>query len=201
MALPIVHLLTARRFAQDKPELAACPEYYLGAVAPDGIAVRDGNDKSRKGEIHLGNWNAFQPERVLAYWAERSAPFDIGWGVHVLTDAAWRPAKDIPQLLDEGGRLRVKIYYNDCGLADFSLLARLPEAAQALDLAGRAAAPQDHPLLTGSELAAWRDFLTEFYAKPMPWAPPARYIDEAYILAFIERVQDTIKEIYRRSKT
>ena len=198
MALPIVHLLTARRFAADKPHLARCPEYYLGAVAPDGIAVRDGEDKSRKDEIHLGNWIRPRPERVLAYWAERSSPFDIGWGVHVLTDAAWKPAKDFPQLLDGDGRLPARVYYNDCGLAEFALLAHRLEAGEALDCMGRARAPAGHPLLTGPEIAAWRDFLTEFYARPNPWTPPARYIDEAYALAFVERAQKFLNDIYRR---
>ncbi len=201
MALPIVHLLTARRWAENQPALAECPEYYLGAVAPDGIAVRDGNDKSHKDEIHLGNWNDLRPERVLAYLRERSAPFDLGWAVHVLTDAVWSPGKNLPRLLDGNGRLRTDIYYNDCGLAEFALLAHRPEARHALRLQGYARAPQDHPLLSGAEIAAWRDYLTEYYVRPMPWKPPARFLDEGFVLGFVERAQSTLNDILGRYRS
>ena len=32
MALPMVHLMMAWKWAQDKPELRENPDYYLGAV-------------------------------------------------------------------------------------------------------------------------------------------------------------------------
>ena len=52
MALPMVHLLAAWAWAQDKPELKNNPDFYLGTLSPDAIHIRDGNDKSRKNEIH-----------------------------------------------------------------------------------------------------------------------------------------------------
>lgn len=42
MPLPMVHLLTARRWAQNRPALRDCPEFYLGVIAPDAIHTRPG---------------------------------------------------------------------------------------------------------------------------------------------------------------
>ena len=86
MALPMVHLLAAWAWAQDKPELKDNPDFYLGTLSPDAIHIRDGNDKSRKNDIHLNNWRRPDPDSVLRYWMEHSTPFDIGYGIHVLLD-------------------------------------------------------------------------------------------------------------------
>ena len=65
MALQMVHLLTARLWALAHAEYRDCPEFYLGAISPDAIHIRDGNDKSHKNEIHLNNWRSPDPDRVF----------------------------------------------------------------------------------------------------------------------------------------
>ena len=115
MALPMVHLLAARRWAQGHPEYLECPEFYLGAISPDAIHVRDHDDKSHKNAVHLNNWISPHPDEVLAYWRTREAPFDIGYGVHVLTDGQWVPRyrRLVPQVLLPDGRVDTKRYYGD----------------------------------------------------------------------------------------
>ena len=91
MALTMVHLLAADRWAQGRPAYRDCPEFYYGAISPDAVHVRDGYDKSHKNEIHLNNWCELHEDDVLNYWHRRFTPFDVGYGVHVLTDAQWVP--------------------------------------------------------------------------------------------------------------
>ena len=200
MALPIVHLLAAQSWAKDKPALAQCPEFYLGAISPDGIHIRDGKDKSRKNEIHLGNWGALHPERVYEYWTEHFSPFDIGYGIHVLTDAFWGPMlrRQLPELLSPEGRVRTDIYYSDTQRTDFDLLAHVAEAADILDLIARAEVPQAHPLLTKEELGAWRATVLEYYRRPCPVNAPAVYVTEAYVQEFLRQARPFLCDITRR---
>ena len=86
MALSMVHLLLARSWARGHEAYLECPEFYLGAISPDAMHVRFHDDKSRKDEFHLGNWGSVHVERVHEYWRERFTPFDVGYGIHALTD-------------------------------------------------------------------------------------------------------------------
>ena len=70
MALSMVHLLLARRWARGHEEYLECPEFYLGAISPDAMHIRFHDDKSRKDEFHLGNWGSVHEEKVHAYWRE-----------------------------------------------------------------------------------------------------------------------------------
>ena len=89
MALTMVHLLAADLWARRHAEYLGCPEFYLGAISPDAIHIRYHGDKARKDEFHLYNWRSLHREPLLEYWRERRGPFDIGYGVHVLTDCQW----------------------------------------------------------------------------------------------------------------
>ena len=112
MALPMVHLLMAWKWAQDKPELRENPDYYLGTISPDAIHVRDHDDKSHKNEVHLNNWRRPDPDAVLRYWVEHHTPFDIGYGVHVLLDGQWATEfrARFPQMLLPNGKPNPDIY-------------------------------------------------------------------------------------------
>ena len=200
MALPIVHLLAARAWAQDKPALRECPEFYLGAIAPDAIHVRYGNDKSRKNEFHLGNWISPHPEQVHAYWAERFTPFDIGYGIHVLTDGKWVPRYKaaFPGLIKPDGKIHVEQYYTDTWQADFALMAHHPEIQAIFELIRRAEPPEGNPFLTKAEFEKWKGIVLEGYQKPCPASGEVRFITEAYVEAFIHDVQDYLNETTRR---
>ena len=157
MALQMVHLLTARLWAQGHEEYRDCPEFYLGAISPDAIHIRDGSDKSRKNEFHLYNWMKPDVEKVLEYWREYHSPFDIGYGIHVLTDAQWVPRyrSRVPQLVYPDGKIDIATYYNDTYVTDFELY-RDCGGKELFDLIERGEAPDNHPLLTRDEFAQWK---------------------------------------------
>ncbi len=197
MALTMVHLLVADLWAQGHPQYLDCPGYYYGAISPDAIHVRDGNDKSHKNEIHLNNWGVLHRQDVVDYWRDHRTPFDVGYGVHVLTDAQWVPRyrERLPGLLP-GGKLDIPRYYNDTFVTDFALRDQTPRIADILDMIERADTPTDHPLLTAHEFSAWRDILLEAYRGECPRHEPVRYITADYVREFVGDSIPLIDEVF-----
>ena len=200
MALEMVHLLAAWNWAQDKPELLNNPDYYLGAISPDAIHIRDGNDKSHKNEIHLNNWRCPDPERVLEYWRENHSPFDIGYGVHVLLDGQWtvRFKEQLKGMLYPDGRPNPDIYYNDTLVTDFEIYHQSPLIPFLMDMVSKGSAPENHPLLTADEFSGWRDETIRFYQGPCPKNEPVRYVTGEYVEAFLKDCNRLIDQTYRR---
>lgn len=200
MALPMVHLIAARRFAQDKSGLFGNADYYFGAIAPDSIHIRDGNDKSHKDYVHLGNWRRPQPENVVAYWQEHFTPFDIGYGIHVLLDGQWACGfrRDFPEMLIEGRKPDPAIYYNDTCRCDFEFYEKLPERAELFALVARGCAPEDHPYLTRAEFDGYRASIMKFYDRECPMKSPNRFITTEYIRGFLDRCTDMMQDCYER---
>ncbi len=187
MALTMVHLLVADRWCEGHPEYRESPEFFYGVISPDAIHIRDGNDKSHKDEIHLNNWRSPHPEEVIAYWRRHFTPFDVGYGVHVLADGQWVPRyrQRLPGIMRPDGLLNTDIYYNDTFVTDFRLCRTDPRLQEILKMIGRAGTPADHPLLTAYELSQWREKILEAYRGECPKNAPVRFIDEAYVMAFV----------------
>ncbi len=199
MALQMAHLLVAREWARAHEEYLSCPEFYFGAISPDAMHIRCGSDKSRKDEFHLYNWREPHVDRVLEYWEKHHSPFDIGYGIHVLTDAQWVPRfrARLPELMDENGKLDTATYYNDTYVTDFELYHDCG-GREIFDLIGRGAAPEDHPLLTKAEFDAWRQDMMALYRGECPKSDPVKYIDRKYVEDFVLDAQAMLHEVYQK---
>ena len=200
MALTMVHLLAADLWAQGHPEYLESPEFYYGAISPDAVHIRDGGDKSHKNEIHLNNWISPHPDDVISYWMARSAPFDIGYGVHVLTDGQWVPRykEKLPGILRPNGLLNTDIYYNDTFVTDFRLLRAQPRLQRLLDMVAVAETPREHPLLEGYMFRQWRADLLEACRGECPRHDPVRFIDVVYVNAFVKDAIPLIEKTYQK---
>lgn len=200
MAFPMVHLMAAERWAQTHEEYLNCPEYYLGAISPDAVHIRDHDDKSHKNEIHLNNWLRSHPDEVLAYWREHHTPFDIGYGIHVLTDGQWVPRyrKDFPGIVKPDGSVRTDIYYNDTYVVDFQLYRENGAGERLFGFVEKGKAPTDHPLLGYYEFDEWRKETAASYRGECPKNGPLTYITREYIEKFVEDCQVLFEETYRR---
>lgn len=198
MALTMVHLLAADRWARGHEEYLQDPGFFYGAISPDAIHVRDGNDKSHKNEIHLMNWNSPHPEEVLAYWERHAAPFDIGYGVHVLTDGQWVPRfkARLPGMMRPDGKLNTDIYYNDTFVTDFRLYHANPRLGEVLRLIEIADTPDDHPLLTAYELSRWRTMILDTYRGECPAHEHVRFVDEEYVMSFVDDCIGLIDDVF-----
>ena len=198
MALPMVHLLVARRWTKDHPEYASDADFYLGTISPDAIHIRDHDDKSHKNAIHLNNWTALHPQEVLDYWCDHPTPFDIGYGIHVLTDALWvkERLEKLPQLNLPDGNLNKELYYRDTFVTDFALYRAGVKRLFGILEKGRA--PKDHPLLTYDEFTQWQQKVIEAYRGECPKQGKAAYITCAYARRFVESCQNELNSIYGR---
>jgi len=201
MALSMVHLLVAEKWARLHPELHGCPEFYLGAISPDAIHVRYKSDKSRKNEFHLNNWVTPHPEDVVAYWNEYRTAFDIGYGVHVLTDGQWVPRNKQrhPGMYFENGFLNTDVYYNDTFVTDFALNRNTPWAKDVFSMIERAVPVSGHPYLTFEEFDIWRNTIIDTYKGECPMNNPVQFITEKYVLDFVEDSLEMIEDTHRRA--
>lgn len=200
MALPMVHLLVAWAWAQDKPELRENPDYYLGAISPDAVHIRDGNDKSHKNEIHLNNWRTPDADAVLRYWANHQTPFDIGYGIHVLLDGQWAVGfrKRFPEMLRPDGKPDPQIYYNDTLITDFELYHHSKLTRFLMQMVREGHAPSDHALLGAREFTLWQRDTIRFYQRPCPAEGPIRFISRDYVDCFMKECLPLMNLTYER---
>ena len=200
MALPMVHLLTAHAWAQDKPELLNNPDYYLGAISPDAIHIRDGSDKSRKNITHMGNWREMLPSAILNYWQNHNSAFDMGYGVHALTDGLWtvRFHRELTGMLLPNGKPDPEIYYNDTLIVDFRLFHEHPLTQFLMDMLRRGTAPDKHPLLSAHEIDAWRTDTLAFYERPCDRHAPVRFITYDYVQRFLADCTVYLNNVWER---
>ena len=177
MALVMVHLLVAREWAALHPEYLDSPEYYFGAIAPDAIHVRDGNDKSRKNAIHYSNWSGSRPEFMKEYWLNHKTPFDVGYAIHCLTDGIWVDGyrSTFPGLLTPEGRTIAPLYYNDVYATERELFRATPQTPQLLRMIAGAQTPDTHPQLLAEELNQWRAHVLSEYDIDQPAIGAWRY--------------------------
>lgn len=160
MAYPLAHLLVADLYAAKLPALYASGGYYLGAIAPDAIHMRAGAGVLEKETTHLHTRGGDALKRVMAYfYAVGRTPFDIGYGVHVLTDRLWvRYYRGRhPSLLDANGRTREDLYRADAVWIDRALYAAESSHQRFLPLLEEAGGPDAHPFLARADIEGWRD--------------------------------------------
>lgn len=198
MAYMMVHLLVAQRWAEGHPRYLDDPDFLYGAISPDAIHVRDGNDKSHKNEIHLNNWGELHEEDVLDYWHRRFTPFDVGYGVHVLTDAQWVPRyrERLRGLFRANGDLDIDLYFRENIATDFLLRDQTPDVGKWLELIERGRTPEDHPLLTAYELSRWRELMVAAYRGECPKPGVARSVTPAYVREFVTDCLPLIDAVY-----
>ena len=201
MALQMVHMLVADCWAQRYPEYLDSPEFFLGVTGPDAIYIRDGYDKTHKNEIHLDNWSRLNRQPVIDYWRTWKRPFDVGYGVHVLTDAQWVPRfrERLPQLILPDGKVNQGIYYNDCFVTDFELLHDISRLREIMKLLERAQAPTEHPLLGFHEFDEYRKHLIRLYAGECPRHDPVQYVTADYVMEFVNESSALIDEIFEEA--
>ena len=200
MALPMVHLLAAYDWAQDKPELVNNPDYYLGAISPDAIHIRDGSDKSHKNATHMGNWREMLPSAIIGYWHTHRSAFDIGYGIHALTDGIWtvRFHRELTGMLLPNGKPDSEIYYNDTLIVDFRLFHDHPLTPFLMDMLRRGSAPAAHPLLSAHEIDAWRRDTLAFYDRPCDRHAPVRFVTYEYVQRFLADCNGYLNNVWER---
>lgn len=205
MPLPMVHLAIAREISNYYPSLKKCPEFYLGAVSPDAIHMRENSTSEDKFITHLGANGEISVTRVLDYlkcnFDKSYNNFLLGYGIHVLTDIIWNETvysnfrisynRDSSPISDIK-----KAYYNDTDWIDFKLYREADWRPEVWSLLEKAGNYDVENILNSEEINRWKlrtlhwfdNFTDEFNLS-------ARYIKNEVIIEFINTAEQRIRAL------
>ncbi|MDF2543731.1 MAG: hypothetical protein K0S47_3449 [Herbinix sp.] len=205
MPLPMVHLATAREYANETTDLLNCPEFYLGSISPDAIHMRQNILSSDKGVTHLFAEGDLWKENVTGFIKQnKSKPnynFILGYGIHILTDIIWNETlyrkfqheyeKDATPLED----IRLA-YYNDTDKLDFELYRIFDWRKDVWKLLERTQLFGVEGILSTDEINAWNNRTLHWFDHGVSLHKnPIRYISVEDLLEFIQNANKTIKRV------
>ncbi len=194
MAGPIIHLRAAKEWAKGRPDLIECPEFYLGAIAPDAIHACANAGKDDKLRTHLNNHGRLDMMPLAEYARARKTAFDLGYLAHLLTDPFWCASYHvIPGLLQEDGHTNPEIYYREMNRVESALIDE-----DVFERLGRAVPPADHPLLRAAELDEWRRRVLAHSRDMAAEAGENGCITIAFVTSFVARAGHYIDDMIRR---
>ena len=138
MPLPMVHLLVAESLKSENIKKTA--EYYLGAISPDAVHMREDYKREHKTASHFAIKNVGTAEKLAEFLEilngtqeKDRKDFLKGYLVHILTDKLWLDTlyKDIYlknyQLEKAPLQDERMAYYNDTDQIDYMLYEKMPD--------------------------------------------------------------------------
>lgn len=175
MPLPMVHLAVAEKLTSAL-EITDYGSFWLGAIAPDAVHMREDFHSEYKLASHLRDSVEMPKETVLerAIQMIRTADdgdnrdFCIGYGVHVATDMIWNRTifADFKQKYQEAGfpaDEQKSVYYNDTDQLDFVLFERLPWRRRVWQELMRCESIGLNPLVSADEAERWKQRTLHWY--------------------------------------
>lgn len=202
MAFAAVHWLVALEAAR-AAGYDAGGAYWLGAVAPDAVHMREGI-RTKSPEKRQSHLTSLAEEEALAalFAAGGRTPFTLGYAIHLLSDRQWVDfyPQAFPGLMKEDGHTNPAVYVPDARWMDEMLWFRwlrytvIPEQIEAAK-AHPIALP---PGLTPAEYEGWGNRMMEGLASltiPPTGQPTA--MQYAQITRFIHSCGHSLKWILR----
>ena len=208
MALPMVHLAVAHEVAKRRTDIASDGAYYLGAISPDAVHMRENYERQYKATSHFtlnksreADFKAWISDALASYDVTCHDSFSLGYVIHVLTDVLWTRG--------EGGRIfdayaqdpaplqkQMEAYYNDTDVVDLLLYYKESWRKQVFLALDHASATAFGELVTAEECEAWRMRTIRWYEQHNLSAYyPLRYTTFERIKAFIQEAADEIVKI------
>jgi hypothetical protein len=199
----MVHLAVAVRTLEligSEPTSA----FLLGSIAPDAIHMRPNTTRSDKQKTHLLSDASGLKDRHIrrlldCYRARGSAALDFaeGYVAHILVDRAWTETvleslrRQLPAAMPHAERR--SLYYQESDQIDFDLYHQMPWRPAVWGLLAQAQPIDFEPLLTGDEIARWRDRTLDWFEslKQEPMIEPA-YITAALVQTFVFDMASTL---------
>lgn len=189
MPLPMVHLAVAVKL-KDRLRITDEGAFYLGAIAPDGIHMREGATPEDKIKSHMGMRGTRYENEMNAKILLGQGDFLAGYAVHLVTDMYWHQEvfnafyqKFKARFPDENHR---SAYYNDCDRIDLQLYREEPWVAEVYAALSRAHGEDAMDLLTAEEVEKWRLRQLHWFEQDFSHLKPAEYITRAQIDAYID---------------
>lgn len=201
MPLPMVHLAVAVKI-KDALGIKDPPAFYLGAIAPDGIHMREGAGFEEKLRSHLGmRANRFENLGNAKALIGRG-DFLAGYAVHLVTDMYWARVFD-PFLerfhADNPGENHASRYYNDCDAADLGIYNTAPWTPEVFAALGEARGEAADDLLTADEVERWRVRTVEWFTQDFSHLMPVKYITQSEIDSYIEYAVKKCLEYFEKA--
>ena len=202
MPLPMVHLSVAQKFAENI-DIKNHALFYIGALAPDAIHMRENHSREKKRITHLD----YDSKKALNFIEEnkqsKNYSFYLGYAVHLLTDNYW-----IESLYDtfdirydedsEPEQDRTSAYYNDMNLLDLALYNKQPNRKSIFELLESTNAISAKFLLSATEIEDWKQYVMGWYNKiETKYRYPVKYLNINEIEGFVESTSSNLKDILK----
>ena len=203
MPLPMVHLGVAKNLL-DKIKVDNISIYYLGAISPDAVHMRENSKREDKNISHLHNtdikiWKENAKDLILNNSLKKNIDFYFGYGIHVLTDICWNETiYSIFGVRYDADKTPVQdkmwAYYNDTDKLDFELYEKYEYRPELWDYLLKSKAVGIDGLVSADEVGAWNNrTLHWFDSGESQHKNPIKYIFYDDLLNFMS---ETATKIY-----
>lgn len=195
MPSQMVHLAVAYNILQHV-DIKKQNQFYLGAIAPDAIHMRNGITREEKNKTHLLSrdkeiWQKDISMLLSNIKSDTNPSFTLGYGAHLYTDMIWyntvyRSVKN--SYIDDVSAS----YYNDTDVNDILLynthrhrkhIWNLLESANAVDFKG---------IVTAREIDKWKHHVLVWFDNNHNEYQPITYITKDTIKEFISNASNTV---------
>ena len=187
MPLPMIHLSVAVKM--NLPEEMKCPAFFLGAISPDAVHMRDGFVREDKVHSHFDARNIDAIENLMPLCGKvrktegQEQNFLLGYLVHILTDLFWNDTIDKIFVerysCDPAPRQdRRMAYYNDTDQLDFLFYKRENWRPTVWELLEQATAYAVENAVSEGEVLAWNRRTLDWYLSgKSQHTNPIRYLE------------------------
>ena len=210
MALPLVHLYVAKKILDSGFTVAAVSQFYLGAISPDAIHMREKTGRDDKNKVHLipegKKWITindteycnFLSDFIISNKHRTDINFLLGYGVHILTDMYW--VKDVYQNYLENYKKdpspeqeERSAYYNDTDILDQMLFNETDRRKDVWSYLETSECTGFLDLLSAEEIRLWKERILHWFdTRDFFNKIPLRYITKADVDNFISGCSEKI---------
>lgn len=200
----MVHLAVAYNILQHV-DIEKQNQFYLGAIAPDAIHMRNGSTRQDKSKTHLRSqdndvWEKRAIKLISDSLYKDDFSFRLGYGVHLLTDMMWFVSvfnNGMKSYDDDPNPIQsyATAYYNDTDCIDTELYKTLTYRQHICELLETAEPLAFDNLLTANEINKWKKRTLSWYDENNRQYKPIKYITMDDINEFIAKSSSDIINI------
>lgn len=212
MPLPMVHLLVAESLKSENINKTA--EYYLGAISPDAVHMREDYKREHKTASHFAIKNVGTAEKLADFlkilknsYENDRKDFLKGYLVHILTDKLWLDTlyKDIylnNYQLDKAPLQDERMaYYNDTDQIDYMLYEKMPGRKEIFAKLENAKIFGIEGIIRAENVYLWRKRNLTRFNKECDHKNPVKYIKYDEVLSFASFAAAEIEKLIPKMLT
>ena len=205
----MVHISVAKNLIDLGFDLTNAAQFYLGAISPDAIHMRQDTDNFSKYNTHWSIdkiWHEMDEDEYFSFVvdfinknkAEADNNFLWGYGVHILTDMYWNKStytKFEENYKNDTAPIQDKrmAYYNDTDILDQILFNECVWKEDVWTLLQNTNDADFLDLLSAEEINLWRERTLHWYdSGESQHKNPVKYITKADIENFIRKCSEKI---------